>query len=308
MRLLHETAHSFGEPVIPPRLPTPGVHALLHDRPRAVVRDDEAVQVEIEAVLEERAVHLGDEPAGARQRIAVHAGALAELHKLHRRPARVTPAAAADGQADFALASGEPALERAEHAGGDSARVPVHSHHAPESLEPERVREAAQDAVRTFLEHERLDHHSAEARHARGEPVGHASAVQGKECAAGATHTGVQYNSAAEPARAAEAECARRFGADRIRTDASQLAGGAFGARPDRLEQRLHAVDGLEILGAEADLEVAPAFAFGAETGAGEVGAAGVDPGAVDHHRLEVDARTDFQRQAAGGEAAPLLE
>src|SRR5881227_2028340 len=113
MRLLHEAAYALGEPVISARLATVDVHALLDDRPGAVVRDDEPVQVEIEAVLDERAVHLGDEPAGARQRLSIDAGPFSELHQLGRRATRVTAAAAADGQADLTLAPGEAPLERA---------------------------------------------------------------------------------------------------------------------------------------------------------------------------------------------------
>src|SRR5205814_91571 len=123
MRLLHEAAYALGEPVISARLATVGVHALLDDRPGAVVRDDEPVQVEIEAVLDERAVHLGDEPAGARQRLSIDAGPFSELHQLHRRATRVTAAAAADGQADLTLAPGEAPLERAQHARGGSAPI-----------------------------------------------------------------------------------------------------------------------------------------------------------------------------------------
>ena len=45
-------------------LPALAVHALLHHRPVAVVGDDKAMQVEIEAVLHGGAVDLGDETAG----------------------------------------------------------------------------------------------------------------------------------------------------------------------------------------------------------------------------------------------------
>ena len=60
------------------------VHALLHHDPLAVVGDDEAVQVELEAVLHRGAVDLGDQPARPRQRRAVEAGA-------HRRSRRARP-------------------------------------------------------------------------------------------------------------------------------------------------------------------------------------------------------------------------
>ena len=105
---------TFRQPVIAPRLTLLAVHALLHDRPVAVVGDDEAVQVEIEAVLHRGAVDLGDEPAGARERRAVEADALAERRQLVRRRARVLAAAAADVDAELALQRREAALERAD--------------------------------------------------------------------------------------------------------------------------------------------------------------------------------------------------
>ena len=58
-------------------LPGLAVHALLHHHPVPVIGDDEAMQVEIEAVLHGRAVDLGDQPAGAGQRLTVDAGPFA---------------------------------------------------------------------------------------------------------------------------------------------------------------------------------------------------------------------------------------
>ena len=91
--------------MIAPRLPALAVHALLHDDPVAVVGDDEAVQVEVEAVLHRRAVDLGDQPARLRQRRAVEADALADRDQLVRRLARMLAAPAADMDAELARAA-----------------------------------------------------------------------------------------------------------------------------------------------------------------------------------------------------------
>ena len=69
------------------RLPAVAVHPLLDDHPLAVVGDDEAVQVEVEAVLHRGAVDLGDQAARLGQRGAVDADALAD-RKQFRRGAR----------------------------------------------------------------------------------------------------------------------------------------------------------------------------------------------------------------------------
>ena len=90
-------------PVVAARLPLVAVHALLHDGPMAVVGDEEAVQVEVEAVLHGGAVHLGHQPAGARQRRRIEADPLAERRQLVRRAPGMLAAAAADVDAEFAL-------------------------------------------------------------------------------------------------------------------------------------------------------------------------------------------------------------
>ena len=92
------------------------VHALLHHDPLAVVGDDEAVQIEVEAVLHRRAVDLGDQPARLGQRRAVEAGAIADRDQLVRRLARMAAAPAADMQAELLCTRREPALQRADHA------------------------------------------------------------------------------------------------------------------------------------------------------------------------------------------------
>ena len=48
------------KPMVAPCLPAGIVHALLHDHPVAVVNDDEAVEVETEAILKGGTVDLGD--------------------------------------------------------------------------------------------------------------------------------------------------------------------------------------------------------------------------------------------------------
>src|SRR4051794_21088757 len=129
VRLLDEARKPLRMPMIAPGLPALAVHALLHHGPLAVVGDEEAVQIKIEAVLHRGAVDLRDQPAGARQRRAVEANALAERGQLRRRPPRLVAASAADMQPKLVRKRPEPALQRADHAGGDAGRMPIHAHH-----------------------------------------------------------------------------------------------------------------------------------------------------------------------------------
>src|SRR4026207_423495 len=96
MRVVDEAAGPLRQPVIAPRLPALAVHALLHHRPMAVVGDDEAVQIETEAVLHRRRVHLGDQPAGTRQMSAMDADAFTNRREFLRRLARMLAAPPAD--------------------------------------------------------------------------------------------------------------------------------------------------------------------------------------------------------------------
>jgi len=192
VRLVDEVAHALRQPVIAPRRLRLRPHALLHHDPLAVVGDDEAVQVQLMAVLHRRRVDLGHELGRVRERVAVEADALAERAQLVGRLARVPPAPAAHVQPELVLDGTEPALERAEHARGDARAVPVHAHHAAERLEPERMRQPPQHLVTAAVQHPRLDQHAAERGHAHAQPRGHAAAVEREIGAAGATHSNVQ--------------------------------------------------------------------------------------------------------------------
>ena len=68
----------------------------------SVIGDDEAVEIEVEPVLDRRAVDLGDQPARRGERRAVEPDPLADRDELMRRLARVIAAAAADMDAEFA--------------------------------------------------------------------------------------------------------------------------------------------------------------------------------------------------------------
>jgi hypothetical protein len=72
------------------------VHALLHNRPLAVVGHEESVEVEIEAVLDSGAVDFGDQTACAGELGAVETDALAECKQFIRRFPRMLASATAD--------------------------------------------------------------------------------------------------------------------------------------------------------------------------------------------------------------------
>ena len=151
MRFVDEAPKAFGQPVIPPGLAAVAVHALLDHDPVPVVGDDEAVEIEVKAILDRRAVDLGNEPARPGERRAVEANPIADRDKLVRRPARMAAASAADMDAKLPRHRCQTALQRSDDARGDTGGMPVHSHHRTERLEPERMRQPAQHLVPAIL-------------------------------------------------------------------------------------------------------------------------------------------------------------
>ena len=190
VRIIDEACQPFRKPVIAARLTAAVVHALLHDGPLPVIGDDEAVQIEVEAVLHRGAVDLGDQAADAGQFAPVDADAVADRQQLGRRLTRVPAAPAADADAEFALERSEPALERANDAGGDARRMPIHAHDGAERLEPEGARQPPQQFLPAIVMHDRLRDDRAESGHAVGEPGRHASTMQRQISGSGAArHT-----------------------------------------------------------------------------------------------------------------------
>ena len=78
VRLVYEADQLLRVPMVAACLSFVAVHALLHDRPLAVVGHEEAVQIEVETVLHGSTVDLGNQPAGARQVRCVKTDALAQ--------------------------------------------------------------------------------------------------------------------------------------------------------------------------------------------------------------------------------------
>ena len=101
VRIGGEVADGCRMPVIAAGEPARFVHSLLHDRPLAVGRQDERVQIDLEAVGDGVVVDARGQSAGADQRIAVEAGAMRDVAQLVRRLARLPPAAAADVDAEL---------------------------------------------------------------------------------------------------------------------------------------------------------------------------------------------------------------
>ena len=118
--------------MIAPGLAAVAVHALLDHDPVSVVNADEAVEIEVKAVLDRRAVDLGDEPARPGERCAVEADPITDRDKLIRRLARVAAAPAANMDAKLPRQRCQTALQRSYDARGYTGGMPVHSHHRAE--------------------------------------------------------------------------------------------------------------------------------------------------------------------------------
>ena len=120
MRFVHEALKAFGQPVIAPGLAAVAVHALLDHDPVSVVSNDEAVEIQVKAVLDRRAVDLGHEPARPGEHCTVEADPITDRDKLIRRLARVAAAAAANMDAKLPRPRCQTALQRSDDARGDT--------------------------------------------------------------------------------------------------------------------------------------------------------------------------------------------
>ncbi len=85
MGLLDKTFQAFRKPMISTSLLAVSIHSLLDDNPMPIIGHDEAVKIKIEAVLHSGAVHLGDEPAGIRERPPVKSHPFPDGDELLRR-------------------------------------------------------------------------------------------------------------------------------------------------------------------------------------------------------------------------------
>src|SRR6516164_3326118 len=102
-----------------------------------------------------------------------------------RGPTRVSAAAAAYMNTEFARERLETALERADDTRRDARGMPVHAHDGAERLKPERVRQPAQQFVTSVMVDDRLADHGAEPRHPIGQPFRDVAAMQWKIGASG---------------------------------------------------------------------------------------------------------------------------
>src|SRR5260370_15521372 len=91
-----KTLQAFGMPMVAARLPLVAIHALLNDRPFALVGHDETAQGKVKAVLHRGAVDLGHEPACPRQCRTVSSEVFPECCQFLRPAGRVLAAATAD--------------------------------------------------------------------------------------------------------------------------------------------------------------------------------------------------------------------
>ena len=104
------------------------------------------------------------------------------------RAYRMTPAPAADGDAQIGRARIEAAFQCAHHRGGDAGRMPVHPHHTTERLKPEWIADTSEKFGRSVGNDDVFCDGRAELSHPFGEPCWHTTAMQRKVGCSGALH------------------------------------------------------------------------------------------------------------------------
>jgi hypothetical protein len=154
------------------------VHPLLNYYPVSIIRYDESVEIEVKPILDRRAVDLGDQTTGFRERSAVKAYLISNRDQFVRGPARVVAAPPANVDAQLPGQRLKASLERTDDRCGDAGGMPVHSHDRAKRLEPEGVRQPAEQLLPAIFEYDRLCDDSAQPCHAIAEPFGHATTVK----------------------------------------------------------------------------------------------------------------------------------
>src|SRR5438876_442590 len=139
------------QPVIPACHQGALVHALLHHGPGAVAREEEAVVIDLEAVLHGGRIDLRREPAGANEWRGILAGGPARGLDLLRCLARRLALAACNEDPGLAREILQALLQGAAGGRGQAAAMPIETEDAAEGLEPDRIGKAAQEAWCAFL-------------------------------------------------------------------------------------------------------------------------------------------------------------
>jgi len=142
------------------------------------------MQIKIEAVLHRRAIHFRNQPAGALKGVAIETDAVPDLDQLVRGLARMPAPPPANVKSEFRLQRLQASLQRTDDAGGDTGGMPIHAHDGAEGLEPERMRQAAQELVPPIMHNDGLTDNSTKLRHPVGQPFRHMPAMQGQVRAA----------------------------------------------------------------------------------------------------------------------------
>ncbi len=142
------------------------------------------MQVQIESILHRRTVDFRDEPARAHERRSINPGAAADFLQFMRGAARVGAFAAAHVEAQFMLNRRQTAFQRADDAGRDSRRMPIHTHDGAEGLKPKRMRETPQQFIAAVFMNDGFCDHPPQGGHPGRQPRRHMSAMQGEASAA----------------------------------------------------------------------------------------------------------------------------
>ena len=127
--LVHEIFHLRAEPMVAACSAVVDAHALLHNGPFAVGRDEEAVMIDAETILDRGGIDFGSHPTVVGEARAVDAGTRAVLHKLDRRASRDFSFATSDEYSELVAACGEAFLQRTADCRRHPARVPIESEH-----------------------------------------------------------------------------------------------------------------------------------------------------------------------------------
>src|SRR3954466_9686258 len=147
VRFVDKISHRRRVPMIASSHRRVRIHALLNDRPLSVVRDYEAMKIKLKPILDCIVVHARGQPAAARERISIQAGAFGVCLQFLGSLTRVATTATADEYSQLARARIQSTFERAYHRSSYARRMPIHAHHGSQCLKPEGVGQPGQQGT-----------------------------------------------------------------------------------------------------------------------------------------------------------------
>jgi len=176
----YETIQLVARPMVPAGVTRMFIHSLLHNAPRSILGKEEAVVIELIAVLKGCTVDLGRHFARIHEAFRLYGKSITKLLDLVGRFPRYPSLPPSNEETGIPLRPQQPFFERPTDGGGQAAAMPIESQHAAEGLKPEGIGEPPQHLQGTELIDDYQAYLPRQLLHPLEKPGGCPSVMKGK--------------------------------------------------------------------------------------------------------------------------------